>query len=112
MDRCRLFFAPHAIQPCPLFSTIQPLPLQRPYACAPKHNQGTEQESLWEAIAEEPDAEEKTDKFAHIERNGDTEGRCSRTEQIYATDADILCKCIGSKIQNLTWYGKGWPRGR
>lgn len=62
-------------------------------------------------VAEEPDAEEKTDKFAHIERDGDTKGRCSRAEQVNAANADILCKCIGSKIQNLSWYGHGRPGG-
>lgn len=82
----------------PPFSTTQPLPLHRPYACAPEHNRGPDQDSFWEAVAEEPDAEEKTDKFAHIERDGDAEGGCSCAEQIDAADTDILCKCICNKI--------------
>lgn len=93
------------MNPPPPFAITHPLPLDSPYACTPKHNRGPNQDSSWEGVTEEPDAEEKTDKFAHVECDGDAEGGSSRTEQIDATDADILCKCIRNKIQNLAGYG-------
>lgn len=94
-----------------LLSPTQPLFLHRPYPCTPEDKQGSEQDPCREAVAEEPDAEEKTNKLAHIERDSDTDGGCPHTEQIDAADADVLCKCIGSEIQNLSWYGNRRPCG-
>lgn len=79
-DQFHLFFAPRTMHPCPPFSTTRPSPLHCPYACTSEHNRGPDQDSSWKAVAEEPDAEEKTDKFAHVKRDGDTEGGCSRAE--------------------------------
>lgn len=59
---------------------IQPLSFHGPNAGAAKHDRSPKQDALREAIPKEPNAEEEGDEFAHIEGNGDAQGRGARAE--------------------------------
>ena len=87
-----------------------PLPFPCPETRTPKHDRRPHQHSGRQLVPEQPDAEQQTRQFPHVEHNRDAEGRGPRAEEVDAADAEVLGQGVEGEVEDVLWnrkYGQG-----